>query len=263
MYLQNKYTEWYNSIINKASSRTILTSEYYELHHIIPRCMGGTNHNSNLVKLTAREHFICHMLLVKMVEDKPIKAKLSYAAWQMTLIKNRPRHIPSSKQYEILRKQLSENTKGIPKSEKHKAALCKPKSNTANMKGGKGRVPGFKQTEEVKLNLSLKMKGRFVGDKNPFFGKTHSEENREKWSKMFSGVPLSAEHRANIGKGLKGKPTWNKGIPASDEHRKNVSKSLVGDIYITNGIDNKRIKPDEFVNYDQTTWRRGKVRKNF
>jgi hypothetical protein len=49
--------------------------------------MGGTNHNSNLVKLTAREHFICHMLLVKMVEDKPIKAKLSYAAWQMTLIK--------------------------------------------------------------------------------------------------------------------------------------------------------------------------------
>lgn len=45
-------------------------------------------------------------------------------------------------------------------------------------------------------------------------------------------------------------------------HRTNVSKSLIGDIYITDGINNKRIKPSEFINYDQTLWRRGKVRKN-
>lgn len=37
----------------------------YELHHIVPRCMGGTNEPLNLVLLTPREHFIAHVLLAK------------------------------------------------------------------------------------------------------------------------------------------------------------------------------------------------------
>lgn len=38
---------------------------YGEWHHIIPRSMGGTDESDNLVKLTFREHFIAHLLLVK------------------------------------------------------------------------------------------------------------------------------------------------------------------------------------------------------
>lgn len=29
---------------------------YYEKHHILPRCLGGKNYNSNLVLLTPKEH---------------------------------------------------------------------------------------------------------------------------------------------------------------------------------------------------------------
>lgn len=38
---------------------------YTERHHILPRCFGGTNEKINLVRLTAREHLIAHLLLTK------------------------------------------------------------------------------------------------------------------------------------------------------------------------------------------------------
>lgn len=76
MYLDNKYTKWYNSIISKAQTRAL--ESYTEKHHIIPRSLGGTNLPDNLVKLTGREHFICHWLLMKMVTG-PAREKMVYA----------------------------------------------------------------------------------------------------------------------------------------------------------------------------------------
>jgi len=60
----NKYTKWYNQITDRARSRII--TGYSERHHIQPRSMGGKDNADNLVDLTAREHFLCHWLLVKM-----------------------------------------------------------------------------------------------------------------------------------------------------------------------------------------------------
>lgn len=59
------YQKLYNNIILNAQSKVNLN--YTESHHIIPKFMGGTDDKSNLVKLTAKEHFICHLLLVKFV----------------------------------------------------------------------------------------------------------------------------------------------------------------------------------------------------
>jgi len=42
---------------------------YTEKHHIIPRSLGGSDSAHNLVRLTAREHFLCHWLLVKMYKE--------------------------------------------------------------------------------------------------------------------------------------------------------------------------------------------------
>jgi hypothetical protein len=63
MILLNKYKRWYDSIIDKARAR-ILTG-YSEKHHIVPKCCGGSDEYSNIVRLTAREHYICHVLLTK------------------------------------------------------------------------------------------------------------------------------------------------------------------------------------------------------
>lgn len=76
IFLTNKYSIWYYQIIDRAHNRRI--DGYAEKHHIIPRCMGGTNVTTNIVRLTAREHFICHWLLTKMVAGAH-KIKLLYA----------------------------------------------------------------------------------------------------------------------------------------------------------------------------------------
>jgi hypothetical protein len=66
LFIDNKYTRTYYQIIARAKSR-IKPDCYTERHHIIPKSIGGTNDSENLVFLTAREHFICHKLLPKMV----------------------------------------------------------------------------------------------------------------------------------------------------------------------------------------------------
>ena len=59
------YQKHYNLLIEKAQNRTILPTEYKENHHIIPRCLGGSDDKTNLVALMADEHFIAHLLLAK------------------------------------------------------------------------------------------------------------------------------------------------------------------------------------------------------
>jgi len=115
------YQKIYNQIIKRAQNRIL--EGYKEKHHIIPKCLGGNNDKENLVELTAREHFLCHMLLC---EIYPNKHKLIQALWLMSIGKNK-RNVThnysfSSRTYEKInmsvfyteevRKKMSENRKG-------------------------------------------------------------------------------------------------------------------------------------------------------
>lgn len=99
MFKQNKYLNCYYSIINRALSREI--AGYTETHHIIPRAMGGSDHKDNLVKLTAREHFICHLLLPKITEGTA-RQKMIYAYTIMS-----GRKIYCARKYEFYRKEYA------------------------------------------------------------------------------------------------------------------------------------------------------------
>ena len=61
------YQKVYTQLISHRKSNPLEKSKelYTELHHIVPRCLGGTDDPENLVRLTAREHFIAHRLLSK------------------------------------------------------------------------------------------------------------------------------------------------------------------------------------------------------
>ena len=74
------YSKIYKSIIKNAQKRKPITGSFYEVHHIIPRSMGGSNSKDNLVKLTPREHFIAHRLLTKMY---PTNAGMRIAVFLM------------------------------------------------------------------------------------------------------------------------------------------------------------------------------------
>ena len=73
------YINHYNILIDRARARQ-LQDNCKEQHHIIPRCMGGTDHSENLVYLTPEEHYTAHQLLVKIY---PNEDKLVYAALMM------------------------------------------------------------------------------------------------------------------------------------------------------------------------------------
>ena len=119
-FIPNKYTQWYYNIISNAKTRHL--SGYKERHHIIPKSLGGTNYKSNIVKLTAKEHFVCHHLLVKMVTGDA-KKKMSYAVWLLCNLKNpsqTDRYVPNSRVYETIRKlhanTVSAKFKGVKKT---------------------------------------------------------------------------------------------------------------------------------------------------
>ena len=61
------YTAIYDDLIARARGRS--RHGYMERHHIVPKCMGGSNRKENLVYLTAKEHFIAHKLLVRIYPD--------------------------------------------------------------------------------------------------------------------------------------------------------------------------------------------------
>ena len=94
MYLQNKYTRWYYQIISQAQLRYTAKDVYTEKHHIIPKSIGGTNPKDNLVRLTAREHFVCHWLLTKMVGGVN-RQKMCYALHAMGHLRSEKRYINS------------------------------------------------------------------------------------------------------------------------------------------------------------------------
>ena len=69
----------YEKLIEKAKCRVSLKG-YTEKHHIIPKCMGGSNNTNNLVDLTPEEHYVAHQLLVKIY---PNNSLLVFAAHKM------------------------------------------------------------------------------------------------------------------------------------------------------------------------------------
>lgn len=91
------YKAHYDRLILKASLRDI--KGYYETHHIIPKCIGGNDDVTNLVKLTPEEHYLAHQLLVKIYPDNK---KLVNAAIMM--IPNRK----SNKLYGWLRRKFAQ-----------------------------------------------------------------------------------------------------------------------------------------------------------
>lgn len=79
MFLQNKYSKLYFKIINSAKNNIKETNDGNQVHHIIPRCLGGTNSPDNLVVLTYKQHRIVHRLLINMTKGQDMwKMKHAY-----------------------------------------------------------------------------------------------------------------------------------------------------------------------------------------
>jgi len=153
------YQKHYDNLINRAKQRPVVL--YTERHHIVPRCMGGTNSKENLVDLTPEEHFVAHQLLVKLF---PNNQKLIYAAAMMTRGHNGRR--ANNKLFGWIRKQFAEtHSKAMkgqkrPKTQKHIENHRKSLLSSDKKIGWTTGVLRGPMNEEEKLKRSFALKGR-------------------------------------------------------------------------------------------------------
>lgn len=137
------YLKVYNRIVakGKLSCRKRNDGTYYEAHHIVPKCIGGDGHyeqykkHDNVVLLTAKEHFICHLLLHRAF---PSSSKLSFALYGMINGRSNSfqgRHKASAKLYEELKTLAIENMRRLNTGRKQTPEhIAKVKANTDQTK---------------------------------------------------------------------------------------------------------------------------------
>jgi hypothetical protein len=142
------YKKIYDSLIERGKNRLNTGKLYYESHHIIPRCMNGTDEQYNLVYLTPEEHYIAHQLLIKIYPDN---LKLAHAANMMCV--NRT----TNKLYGWVRRRLSKSM-----------INDNPNKNGISNKKRKGK---YNLSKEARNNISagLKLNNTNVGSKNGMF----------------------------------------------------------------------------------------------
>ena len=143
-------------------------SDYYENHHIQPSSMGGSDNQSNMVKFTAKQHYIAHFLLwkhYKSIGDIKSKHKMARAFNMMRRDKTGKRYVSST--YEIAKKAFSEahslSQKGKYVSPETKKKLSIAGKGNQYAKGNKNRL-GKKHSDETKMKIGLKSKGRKHSD---------------------------------------------------------------------------------------------------
>jgi len=180
------YTVHHDTIIKRAKFR--LLEGYTERHHIIPKCMGGTNDPDNLVDLTAREHYVIHQLLVKMY---PENEKLVQAAHMMTMNLHGKRS--KNRKYSWLRK-------------KHANTMSISMMGNTNSKGKKKPSRSKEHVENHRRTM--------IGKKKPTRTKVHCENLSNSLTGIKKG-PMSDEHKQKI-------RDANRGRVFTEEHKQKL-----------------------------------------
>lgn len=174
------YKLHYDLLIEKARNRSILKTEYKEVHHILPRCMGGTDDKENLISLFPEEHLVAHLLLSKIY---PEHEGLLYGAFKMSNYRKL-----TNKKYGWLKKKhanvVSRRFSGaIPWNKNKKwSDEIKDKISIAQKKRG------YKMSEKQRMRQSENLKG----ENNPMrISGGHSDETKRKLSDMYKGRSLA------------------------------------------------------------------------
>ena len=209
MYLKNKYTKWYFSIIENSKFRILPVNTSIEKHHILPKSLGGDNSKFNIANLTPREHFVCHFLLTKMTTGVN-KAKMVNAA--LRLSNDKKGRCVNSKIYEIIKNE--------------RRAYLK------TLKGSKSPSYGMKRSESTKKLQSELKKGKPLSEEHkqklkgrigPMLGKTHSDETKQKLSE-FGKTRVPSEHS----KKKTSETMLSANIQRSEETREKMRQSKLG-----------------------------------
>lgn len=167
-----RYVKFIKSIQKKGTRQL----EYVEKHHIVPKSIDSSI--SDLIVLTYREHFIAHLILLRIFPIGSLyRQKMTYALHRMCYRdsnKISTASIVTSRVFEVIRKEYKKSVSGInsPLYGKPRSEEVKEKLRIANT--------GKTLSIEARKKLSESLKGRIV-----------SEETRKKLSKLQKGHKVS------------------------------------------------------------------------
>lgn len=220
-----RYDLIYDALITRAATRHYQPNDYVEIHHIVPKCLGGSDATDNLVALTPEEHYLAHLLLVKLY---PENRKLAYAA--SMLIPKSPNQRRNNKMYGWLRRKIAAHRKVSSLGENNtqhntmwitNGVLNRKLNRSENIPIGWSKGRTYPKKDSIK---TCKVCGEPTNKKSGVYCETHYVEVRR------SQVP------------------WNKGKPLTDKKKQHLSlvqagsgNSQFGTMWITNGSLNKKI----------------------
>ena len=240
------YTHIYWSIIHKRLHNK--ADSYVERHHIIPRSEGGSDDCDNIVALTAREHYICHLLLAKIYNDY----KMIYA-WNMMFCKNfkQGRNFKfNSRLYEKLKIDFVEKISLYNKLNPTKPMLGKHHYEESKQKmsiAKRGKKLNVSSDDRVrrKNQITVYNKERDIsGKNNPMYGHSCTE---------FMTYYEVMQWKSNIGKAVSKRQLGKK---HSDARKLANSLSHQGKLLWNNGKEyiHSNICPGP-------EWKRGRIKK--
>lgn len=198
------YKKIYDRLVERGQNRK--TENYTESHHIIPKCLGGTDEPQNLTRLTPEEHYLAHQLLTKIY---PKEKSLFFAVKMMCVGDKR-----NNKMYGWVRQKWIEQISGVNSIFYNKPGVnlgktpseeTKRKQSASHM-GVKNHFYGKSHTEETKRKISESAKKRYAETgKHPNHNRVFSEETRRKMSESGKGRVFSEETRRKMSESRMGK----------------------------------------------------------
>ena len=199
------YAEFIKGIIDERGRFGVPEGEYKERHHILPKCLGGTNDKDNLIDLIASEHYEAHKLLAL---ENPDCKEAQYAWWMMSHNAD-----ANGREYEVSAEDW----------EKSREMWIKSFSGENHPNYGKP----MSEEQKQKISKTRKERGVAAGENNYFYGKRFCGEQN-----YWYGKELPSEMRKKMSDAkkeyFKTHNGINKGKHMSEESKKKLSNSLNG-----------------------------------
>jgi hypothetical protein len=251
------YKKIYDKIIlrgQKRGNNKKILDGYYESHHIVPKCIGGTDEIENLVLLTAKEHFICHLLLEKIY---PNEKGLVLAAYRLIYgnKKFRKEIKVTSKTINGIKQRAIETLKRYGKERIHTEQERKIISLKAKERWCKFNENG--RINEVRKNISQTTKQAMS---NPEIIKKTKINTGSKW---YTNIITNESMHWYQGMEIPDPSIWRKGRPKMREETKEKIKQVqknIGYYYNDDLKENRRFNEDEPI---PEGWVKGRKREYF
>lgn len=240
--------------LNFINSRVRCLDDYCENHHIIPRCFNSPYNNT--IKLSAREHYIAHMILAKCFTNN-FKYKMEHAFTMMVFQKNMYKrdYKVTSRVYEKCKISNSKRMCQVMNTPDMKKAVSTRQKKYIQDRFNGGTFydsTGIEAVNKNKISITNGKVNKYILKDEMIpdgwvIGNTQKKKD-DSWRKHLK--ESWAKNRANrVGKNH---PMHGKGYLVSGSNG-----STYGCKGITNGRENKFVKIADLDKYIKDGWRVG------